>query len=133
MINDPTGERHNGMPTFSWGCVDRTKYATRRQLTALGLRKGGQDVAAEMWGWCKGHKQVVYFYLISEAKPRRPWTPAKQAAVTKAARSRYRCDGPCRRVWPEMEVIPRGGMCDDCRAGRYGPLTHDDDYEEEAA
>lgn len=130
MINDPTGERHNGMPTFAWGTVDRKKYATRRQLAAMGLRIGGQDVAAEMHGWCKGHRQIAYLYLIALAKPQFTKTPAKQAAVWTAARSRYKCDGPCNRRWPNMQVIPRGGLCDQCRAGNYGPLTNDADYHE---
>lgn len=134
IINDPTGELNDGMPTFTWGCAPRDVYATRRQLAAMGLRKGGQDVAAVMYGWCHGVRTEMHLYRIDQAKPRRPFTPAKLEAVWKAARSRYKCDGPCNRKWPEMEIIPRGGLCEDCRDGKYGPITSDDDYEiEEAA
>lgn len=119
FFNDPTGEEHNGMPTFTWGQAPRDVYATRRQLAARGLRKGGQDVAAEMHCYIHGRERVVYLYRIDLAKPQFAKTPAKLAAVQTAAKSRYRCDGPCGRRWPELEYIPRFGTCNDCRDGKY--------------
>jgi hypothetical protein len=121
FFNDPTGEDHNGMPTFTWDMAPRDVYATRRQLAAMGLRKGGQDVAAEIHCYIKGKFRVVYLYRIDLAKPQFAKTPAKLAAVQTAAKSRYKCDGPCRRRWPEMEYIPRFGICNDCRDSQYAP------------
>lgn len=114
IINDPTGEHSpDGLPTFVWGHAPRTQYATRRQLAALGLRKGGQDVAAVMYGWCKGVRTVMHLYRIDQAKPRRPWTPAKQEAVQKAANARKKCD-TCGRRWPELTYVPHNGVCNPC-------------------
>jgi hypothetical protein len=112
IINDPTGERY-GIPTFTWGSAPRNIYATRRQLTAMGLRKAGQDVAAEMHGHCHGVPTVMYLYRIDLAKPRRPWTPAKQAAVQAAANSRKKCDS-CGARWPQLDYVPRAGICNPC-------------------
>ncbi len=133
IINDPTGEQHNGMPTFTWGCAPRDVYATRRQLAKMGLRKGGQDIAAVIVANIKRRRRQIHLYRIDLAKPQFTKTPAKLAAVQTAAKSRYRCDGPCGRRWPELEYIPRFGICFDCAAGEYGPLTADTDYELEAA
>ncbi|HEX8347758.1 MAG TPA: RRQRL motif-containing zinc-binding protein [Actinoplanes sp.] len=114
IINDPTGERSpDGLPTFVWGCAPRDQYATRRQLAAMGLRKGGQDVAALMHGWCHGVRTVMHLYRIDLAKPRRPWTAAKQAAVQKAANARKKCDA-CERRWPELQYVPHNGVCNPC-------------------
>lgn len=112
IINDPTGDRY-GIPTFVWGHAPRDKYATRRQLAALGLRKGGQDVAAVMYGWCHGVRTVMHLYRIDLALPRRPWTPAKQAAVQTAANARKKCDA-CGLSWPALQYVPRNGVCNVC-------------------
>lgn len=113
IINDPTGERNDGRPTFVWGHADRKVYATRRQLGKMDKRKGGQDVAAVMYGWCHGVRTVMYLYRIDLALPRRPWTPAKQAAVQKAANSRKKCDA-CGLAWPALTYVPHRGVCNDC-------------------
>lgn len=113
IINDPTGERHNGTPTFVWGCADRAVYATRRQLAAMGKRKAGQDVAAVMYGWCHGVRTEMHLYRIDLAKPRRPWTTAKQQAVQTAANARKKCD-KCGSRWPELQYVPHNGVCNDC-------------------
>lgn len=113
IINDPTGERHNGLPTFTWGSADKKVYATRRQLGRLGLRKAGQDVAAVMYGWCHGVPTEMHLYLIDLAKPRRPWTPAKQQAVQTAANARKKCD-KCGARWPQLQYVPHNGVCNDC-------------------
>jgi|SRR5690349_8464650 len=132
VINDPTGEHHDGMPTFSWGMAPAAVYATRRQLAEMGLRKAVREHAAEVHGYCKGKWTIMYLYRIDRAKPQFAKTPAKLAAVQTAAKSRYKCDGPCKRRWPELEYIPRFGLCHDCRDGKYGPIT-DEDFEEKAA
>lgn len=135
IINDPTGELNNGMPTFAWGSAPRDVYATRRQLAQKGLRKGGQPVAAVMIRPRSGGKRgdlVAYLYLIELAKPQFTKSPAKLAAVHTAAKARCRCEGPCRRRWPELDYIPRFGICEACTAGEYGPLTNDAEFELEA-
>lgn len=46
---DPTGEHHGGTPTYPWRMAPADEgLATRRQLRALGLRIGGQPVAAQI-------------------------------------------------------------------------------------
>lgn len=109
VITDPTGERpENGnLPTFHWGAAPEG-LATRRQLSAMGLRKNGQDPVARM----RHGRLVAYLYDTRKAAAKRPFTPAKRAAVLKAARSRRRCD-TCRRT--DLTYIPRDGVCEDCR------------------
>ena len=124
IIEDPTGDRY-GLPTFRWGHAPEG-YATRRQLAAMGLRAGGQDVAAQLLRARRRRPTqplTAYLYRIDLAKPRRPFTEAKRAAVWTAAHSRKKCDGPCGRKWPELVYVPRFGVCEECRDGKHGPLT----------
>lgn len=124
IIEDPTGERYGDIPTYHWNNAPEG-LATRRQLAAKGLRKGGQQIAAQMIRPRKrrpAEPLVAYLYRIDQAKPQFTKTPAKLAAVWTAARSRYKCDGPCHRQWPELDYIPRFGLCNDCRDGKHGPL-----------
>ncbi|MEV8003794.1 RRQRL motif-containing zinc-binding protein [Streptomyces parvus] len=87
--------------------------ATRRQLRALGLRPGGQDPVVEIQR-IRRHKPplVAYLYRIDRAKPVRPMTPARAAALAAAMRARRTC--------PSCHVdagycIPRSlGMCVPC-------------------
>jgi hypothetical protein len=128
IIEDPTGERY-GLPTYHWGHAPEG-LATRRQLAKMGLRKGGQDVAAQMLRARKrrpAEPLTAYLYRIDLALPRRPFTEAKLAAVWTAAHSRKKCDGPCGRRWPELEYVPRFGLCNECRDGKYGPITFEED------
>lgn len=130
IIEDPTGELY-GIPTYHWKNAPEG-LATRRQLAAKGLRKGGQDIAAQVLRarkWRPTEPLAAYLYRIDQAKPQFTKTPAKLAAVWTAAHSRKKCDGPCARKWPELEYVPRFGLCNECRDGKYGPLY----AEEEAA
>lgn len=94
---DPEGKRF-GTPTFPFRLAP-DGLATRRQLRALGLRPGGQEVAAQlMW---RSHRykagiRVAYLYRIELAKPVRPMTPARWAALAKANAARRICPD-CRR------------------------------------
>jgi hypothetical protein len=79
--------------------------ATRRQLTALGLRPGGQDVQAQIL-WRQG-KRVAYLYAVALAKPKRTPTPAQLGALERAMKARRTCPrclrdiGYClRKRWP---------------------------------
>ncbi len=107
-ITDPTGEQHNGVPTYRWN--DAPSYLmTRRQLAAKGLRKGGQDPVAVM-RWYDNGWQVAYLYDSTTARPRRPWTAAKQAAVQKAADAKKTCRGCGSR----LDYVPRDYTCEPC-------------------
>ncbi|MGZ3147279.1 RRQRL motif-containing zinc-binding protein [Lentzea chajnantorensis] len=83
----------DGLPLLSRGCAPRDTLATYRQLRALGLRPGGQDPVAMLYGRHRGSKAKWFanLYLISRAKPVRPMTPAKHAALAKANLARRIC------------------------------------------
>ena len=108
---DPNGARY-GIPTFPWRHVP-DGYATRRQLRARGLRPGGQDVAAQaLRPRYRRGPLVAYFYRLDHAKPVRPMTPAKRAALAKANLARRTCP-QCRA--DAGYVIPASlGVCVPC-------------------
>ncbi|MGW7141147.1 RRQRL motif-containing zinc-binding protein [Streptomyces xanthophaeus] len=87
---DPSGIRH-GVPTFPWRLAPEG-LATRRQLRALGLRPGGQDVAGQILRprFRRG-PLTAFLYRVDRAKPVRPMTPAKSAALAKANTARRIC------------------------------------------
>ncbi|MFF5876738.1 RRQRL motif-containing zinc-binding protein [Streptomyces californicus] len=87
--------------------------ATRRQLRAMGLRPGGQDVAAELHRPRRRRGPLVaYLYRIDHARPVRPMTPARTAALAAAMRARRTCPN-CRT--DVGYCIPRSlGMCVPC-------------------
>ncbi|MGJ7877844.1 RRQRL motif-containing zinc-binding protein [Streptomyces rochei] len=87
--------------------------ATRRQLRALGLRPGGQDVAAQLERPRRRREPLVaYLYRVEQAKPVRPMTPAKRAALAKANAARRICP-ECRRDAGYV-IPPSLGMCTPC-------------------
>ncbi|MEV8565661.1 RRQRL motif-containing zinc-binding protein [Streptomyces sp. NPDC051322] len=100
------------LPVFRWHLAP-DGYATRRQLRARGLRPGGQDVAAQLERPRRRREPLVaYLYRVDRAKPVRPMTPARWAALAKA--------NAARRICPECRhdagyVIPPSlGMCSTC-------------------
>ncbi|MGW1324533.1 RRQRL motif-containing zinc-binding protein [Streptomyces antibioticus] len=100
------------LPVYPWRMAP-DGLATRRQLRAKGLRPGGQDVAAQIERPRRRRGPLVaYLYRIDAAKPVRPMTPAKSAALAKANQAR--------RICPECGrdagyVIPRSlGRCVPC-------------------
>ncbi|MFI2033236.1 RRQRL motif-containing zinc-binding protein [Streptomyces bottropensis] len=108
---DPAGARH-GIPTYPWKCAP-DGYATRRQLRAKGLRPGGQPVTVQVLRprYRRG-PLVAYIYRVDDAKPVRPMTPAKWAALGKANAARRTCP-QCRK--DAGYVIPTSlGMCVPC-------------------
>ncbi|MET9510059.1 RRQRL motif-containing zinc-binding protein [Streptomyces flavidovirens] len=116
-LYDPDGTRY-GIPTFPWRMAPE-EYATRRQLRARGLRPGGQDVAAQvLWYsrryWRKGTNpiRVAYLYRLDGAKPVRPMTPAKWAALAKANAAQQVCP-ECRRD-AGYRIATSLGMCTTC-------------------
>ncbi|MEV1047224.1 RRQRL motif-containing zinc-binding protein [Streptomyces sp. NPDC049916] len=66
--------------------------ATRRQLRSMGLRPGGQDVVAELHRPRRRKDPLVaYLYRVDRAKPVRPMTPARVAALAAAMLARRTC------------------------------------------
>ncbi|MFC8778850.1 RRQRL motif-containing zinc-binding protein [Streptomyces nigra] len=100
------------LPVYRWRLAP-DGYATRRQLRALGLRPGGQDVAAQLERPRRRRGPLVaYLYRIDRAKPVRPMTPARRAALAKANAARRVCPA-CRRDAGYV-IPPSLGMCSNC-------------------
>ncbi|MEU5200728.1 RRQRL motif-containing zinc-binding protein [Streptomyces scabiei] len=94
---DPNGARY-GIPTYPWRMAP-DGYATRRQLRALGLRPGGQNVAAQVMRYNRhaGGPRVSYLYRVDLARPVRPMTSRKWGALALAMLARRTC--------PKCQVI----------------------------
>ncbi|MEW1774123.1 RRQRL motif-containing zinc-binding protein [Streptomyces sp. NPDC086777] len=102
------------LPVFRWHLAP-DGYATRRQLRARNLRPGGQQVAAQLERPRRRRPPLVaYLYRVDLAKPVRPMTPARWAALAKANAARRTCPA-CRR--DAGYCIPRShGICGICLA-----------------
>ncbi|WP_405365587.1 RRQRL motif-containing zinc-binding protein [Kitasatospora sp. NBC_00039] len=90
---DLTGDRHGGTPTYPWRMAP-AGLLTRRQLRARGLRPGGQPVAGQiLWRSrrTKSGVRAAYLYQLTLAKPVRPMTEARAAALAKANAARRTC------------------------------------------
>ncbi|MFF4370432.1 RRQRL motif-containing zinc-binding protein [Streptomyces sp. NPDC001594] len=100
------------LPVYRWRLAP-DGLATRRQLRAAGLRPGGQDVVAQVERpRGKRGPLVAFLYRLDLAKPVRPMTPARQAALTKANAARRRCPACYRDAG---YVIPASlGTCVPC-------------------
>lgn len=100
------------LPVFRWRLAP-DGYATRRQLRALDLRPGGQDVAAQLERPRRRRGPLVaYLYRVDLAKPVRPMTPARWAAPAKANTARRTCP-QCRRDAGYV-IPPSLGTCGTC-------------------
>ncbi|MET7603925.1 RRQRL motif-containing zinc-binding protein [Streptomyces avermitilis] len=87
---DPDGERF-GIPTYPWRYAP-DDLATRRQLRIRGLRPGGQEIAAQILRPRRRREPLTaYLYRVDLARPVRPMTPARWAALAKANAARRRC------------------------------------------
>ncbi|GGP01302.1 RRQRL motif-containing zinc-binding protein [Wenjunlia tyrosinilytica] len=110
---DPAGTRF-GIPTYPFGLAP-AGLATRRQLRARGLRPGGQEVAAQVLWNSRRYRcgvRAAYLYRIESAKPVRPMTAARRAALAAAMAARRTCP-TCRR--DAGYVIPASlGGCTAC-------------------
>ncbi|PWS51479.1 hypothetical protein DLE01_11860 [Streptomyces sp. FT05W] len=100
------------LPVYRWRLAP-DGYATRRQLRAVGLRPGGQEVAAQLERPRRRRGPLVAFlYRVDRAKPVRPMTAARRAALAKAMTARRTCP-VCR--CDAGYCIPRSlGMCVPC-------------------
>jgi hypothetical protein len=107
-----TAPASGSLPVYRWRLAP-DGLATRRQLRAMGLRPGGQDVAAELQRPRRRRGPLVaYLYRIDVAKPVRPMTPGRRAALARANRARRTCPA-CRR--DAGYVIPASlGACVPC-------------------
>ncbi|MFI8007941.1 RRQRL motif-containing zinc-binding protein [Streptomyces sp. NPDC086010] len=107
--------------TFEWK-ASPDGLATRRQLRALGLRPGGQDVVAQLR--CRACltkpartcTRMAYLYRIDLALPVRPMTLAKEAALDKAMAKRSTCP-KCRRRFHYCLPLRTIGSCLECSEG----------------
>ncbi|MGA4958584.1 RRQRL motif-containing zinc-binding protein [Streptomyces lavendulocolor] len=100
------------LPVFRWRLAP-DGYATRRQLRAMGLRPGGQDVAAQLERPRRRRGPLVaYLYRVDLAKPVGPMTPARWAALAKANTARRTCP-QCRRDAGYV-IPPSLGICVPC-------------------
>ncbi|WP_329051645.1 hypothetical protein OG873_19605 [Streptomyces violaceus] len=107
-----TASVSGSLPVYRWRFAP-DGLATRRQLRAIGLRPGGQDVAAELQRPRRRRGPLVaYLYRIDAAKPVRPMTPGRRAALARANRARRICPS-CGR--DAGYVIPAAlGACVPC-------------------
>ncbi len=100
------------LPTYRWRFAPEG-LATRRQLRAQHLRPGGQPVVAQLErARRKRPPLVAYLYRIDQAKPVRPMTPARWAALARANAAQRICPNCARDAGYR---IPRShGMCGSC-------------------
>ncbi|MFE7466405.1 RRQRL motif-containing zinc-binding protein [Streptomyces sp. NPDC057499] len=107
------------LPVYRWRLAPEG-LATRRQLRALGLRPGGQDVVAQLERPRRRRGPLVaYLYRVDRARPVRPMTPARRAALSAAMTARRTCP-VCRQ--DAGYCIPSSlGMCVTCHDN---PTTH---------
>jgi hypothetical protein len=89
-FHDPTGRRHGGMPTWPWRSAPE-HLLTRRQLTARGLRPGGQPICGQVLWARRGKTATAYLYDIALAKPKRAASVRQLAALDKALAAQRRC------------------------------------------
>ncbi|MFJ9410826.1 RRQRL motif-containing zinc-binding protein [Streptomyces sp. NPDC101393] len=81
------------LPVYRWRLAPEG-LATYRQLRAQGLRPGGQEIVAQIERPRRRRGPLIaYLYRIDLAKPVRPMTPAKRAALAKANAARRVCPG----------------------------------------
>ncbi|MFD5456210.1 RRQRL motif-containing zinc-binding protein [Streptomyces olivaceus] len=100
------------LPAYRWRFAP-DGLATRRQLRALGLRPGGQEVAAQIERPRRRRGPLVaYLYRIDRALPVRPMTPARWAALARANAARRTCP----ECWRDAGYVipPSLGMCVTC-------------------
>ncbi|MGA5652645.1 RRQRL motif-containing zinc-binding protein [Streptomyces seoulensis] len=102
------------LPVYRWRLAP-DGYATRRQLRAAGLRPGGQEVAAQLERPRRRRSPLVaYLYRVDLAKPVRPMTPGRWAALAKANLARRICP---RCLTDAGYVIPVSlGTCVPCNS-----------------
>ncbi|MFC8290734.1 RRQRL motif-containing zinc-binding protein [Streptomyces sp. NPDC057242] len=100
------------LPVYRWHLAPEG-LATFRQLRAMGLRPGGQPVVAQLERPRRQREPLIAFlYRVDQAKPVRPMTPAKQAALARANAARRLCP-ECGRD-ARYRIPSSLGMCTPC-------------------
>lgn len=107
---DPTGEHHGGLPTWPWR-FGPEGLATRRQLREMGLRPASQEPAAQVV--CRRGRRHGYLYRIALARPVRPMTPGRAAALDRAMAARQTCP-ICRTRYDHCLPLKSVGSCLPC-------------------
>lgn len=109
---DPTGEHHEGLPTYPWKGAP-AGLMTRRQLTAAGLRKAGQQPVAQV---VRGKYLHAYLYRVDLAQPKRTASAAWLDSTRNATAARRIC-ATCKK---DRGYVPskRLGECNECADGR---------------
>jgi hypothetical protein len=121
--DDPTGQRHGGLPTYPWRMAP-DGLATRRQLRAAGLQPGGRPPVAQlMWHGLdpasgKRGPRYAWLYDIAQAVAKRPATAGQLRAVEAMLTARRTCD-ECRVTYEYCLPRTWGGICPAC-AGMAG-------------
>ncbi|WP_121751282.1 RRQRL motif-containing zinc-binding protein [Streptomyces sp. E2N166] len=111
-----------GLPEYDWGTAPAEEFATRRQLRAAGLRPGGHAPVAILR--CKACTtrplractRLAYLYRVDLAKPVRPMTLAREAALDAAMAARSTCP-VCRRRYHYVLPLRTLGSCLECWDG----------------
>ncbi|MCU1685773.1 MAG: hypothetical protein JWQ81_6512 [Amycolatopsis sp.] len=119
-----------GTILLSWGTGPHTLLATKRQLRKRGLRPGGQDPVAVLYFRCRRAAKQVFanLYLIALARPVRPMTPARWAALDKAMAARRTCRTCGETGYAELPKAHR--TCEAClySGGRLDPDSYLHDF-----
>lgn len=120
-----------GLPLLCRNAAPRTVLATYRQLRAMDppMRPGGQDPVALLMGRHRAScsRWLANLYLIEQAKPVRPMTPARVVSIERALIARRTCR-EC--GWVAYAELPRAHRtCEPCRYER-GELDLDDPVHE---
>ncbi|CAL9605829.1 hypothetical protein SUDANB95_05487 [Actinosynnema sp. ALI-1.44] len=113
----------DGLPVFGWREAP-AGLATRRGLRALGLSRRGLDpVALLVFGHRRPYRreEVAELYLIADARPVLPMTPAEWDAHAAMMRARRTCR-TCHRVADHCVRGPRR-QCSSCYAA--DPAAHE--------
>ncbi|GAA3601128.1 hypothetical protein GCM10022237_39690 [Nocardioides ginsengisoli] len=113
----------NGVPTFPFRGAP-SGLATVRQLAAMRLQPGNQEIQAQML--CTRYPRLAYLYRVDLAKPKRPATAAQLEALAKAraAALALRCWCPICQSTADHCISVREGRCGECVAsGRTGPYV----------
>ncbi|MEU2073968.1 RRQRL motif-containing zinc-binding protein [Streptomyces sp. NPDC013489] len=102
----------SALPVYRWRLTPEG-LATFRQLRAMNLRPGGQPVVAQLERPRRRKEPLVAFlYRVDLARPVRPMTPARWAALERANAARRVCP-EC--GWDAGYRIPTSlGMCVPC-------------------